>query len=575
MSKEQAVISREIIGTVRERLNNTESMDNYLKGLLDKQEIPYTISGYLKYVVDLFVGHIVLGSEIQGIINGINFKSLLISKEIAWEDKLTIIAALMIRIENAFKEDDIDYGFGIPGADGRGKYKRDLWRSQQVAKELPKEEQDALKQRVESNLLNEPNSGIEFILGLIFLNKLQITEANVIPIINKLYDNNELWKELYSHLSNTGRNKEKGLLCGELYCTILKDLITLEELSDVDKKIVTQWSRYMASNSYTDEKIAFLEKADSKLIEELIENGFVRANQGNAEVLNKLLDVVRDNIELLEKLIENGFARATQGNTDVLNELLDVVGDDIELLKKLIENGFVRSAKPKPGAESEPAVEPEQCPFKRLLKQLEQLSDNGNKDAFKCLTSLFPKRLSFQEITSYGLSEKTITAIFTQGKIARIVLGKLDPNNIQLADIKEAAGLGVSYLKSLVDFSKAKNIKTNYSDMVWVIKDQLNIDMNSDGIDALEIVITEEPTETTTLEVPDNKSNANKSILPLVGGATAGFAVGGLGAAAILSSASKIAFMRALQCYNIILPIAIVGAIIGSLIASQESQIER
>jgi hypothetical protein len=151
----------------------------------------------------------------------------------------------------------------------------------------------------------------------------------------------------------------------------------------------------------------------------------------------------------------------------------------------------------------------------------------------------------------------------------------LDPNNIQLADIKEAAGLGVSYLKSLVDFSKAKNIKTNYSDMVWVIKDQLNIDMNSDGIDALEIVITEEPTETTTLEVPDNKSNANKSILPLVGGATAGFAVGGLGAAAILSSASKIAFMRALQCYNIILPIAIVGAIIGSLIASQESQIER
>jgi hemoglobin-like flavoprotein len=575
MSKEQAVISREIIGTVRERLNNTESMDNYLKGLADKQEIPRIISHYLKHV-----DHLLLDFEIEDIIGKENFKSLLISKEIAWEDKLTIIAVLMIKIENAIKTISHDPNFRRDAnsehiyREKRAGTDRKHW-VPTLARKLSGEERSVLKQTVTSNLLNEPNSGIEFILGLIFLNKLQITEANVIPIINKLYDNNELWKELYSHLSNTGRNKEKGLLCGELYCTILKNLITLEELSDVDKNIVTQWSRYMASNSYTDEKIAFLEKADSELIEELIENGFVRANQGNAEVLNKLLDVVRDNIELLEKLIENGFARATQGNTDVLNELLDVVGDDIELLKKLIENGFVRSAKPKPGAESEPAVEPEQCPFKRLLKQLEQLSDNGNKDAFKCLTSLFPKRLSFQEITSSGLSEKTITAIFTQGKIARIVLGKLDPNNIQLADIKEAAGLGVSYLKSLVDFSKAKNIKTNYSDMVWVIKDQLNIDMNSDGIDALEIVITEEPTETTTLEVPDNKSNANKSILPLVGGATAGFAVGGLGAAAILSSASKIAFMRALQCYNIILPIAIVGAIIGSLIASQESQIER
>jgi hypothetical protein len=693
---------------------------------------------------------------------------------------------------------------------------------------------DGLSEKVEdknvSNLISEILTGIlskhmeystspqgysDIIYHEIEEGRLQITKANAKFIIYAFAQsfcthNLSSLHKLFNAFE--GRNKQKGWLCGALYGHLLEGNNAKLELEENERTIIVEWSQHMHSDDYQAKKIAFLEKADLKLIEDLIENGFVRANQGNAEVLNKLLDVV---------------------------------GNNIELLKKLIENGFVRSAKPEPGAESEPAVEPEQRPFNRLLKRLEQLSDNGNTDAFECLTSLFPKRLSFQEITSSGLSKETIHKIFESRKVdVKKHINTMIDQGTPLAFIKIARALGAEYLdnmiklsdhklpfseeglntkKLIVDIILAKNKITEHN--VKRIIDELRCDQDSwqelynalednernaekgllcgelckqiaesffresnmhiverkvttewsqhmnrktwlellqngrnhktivalliaeiiigkykgdqeilnnvlthtgnkdlgkvisqrfieavnGDLDLLEILLNKAqgdinlitslvdndfvkavntsrgeenkkeailnklngflgeiqeqgtkndkteasnlletirwktvsssraplklpvtspdrvlpspapvaqppasqvnttpsqkppsvppvqrpvppvqqpvpPVNTTpkqqsekkiTLEIPDNKANANQSILPLVGGATAGLAVGGLGAAAILSSASKIAFVEALKCYNIIVPVAIALAVMGGVIASQQSQTER
>jgi hypothetical protein len=384
---------------------------------------------------------------------------------------------------------------------------------------------------------------ISEILTGILSGPLTITKENVGKIIDELHQDEGSWQKLYNLLEGSERNAEKGLLCDELYRKFAKQDPDIAKLCKVEKTVAATWSQHMSTETLLER----LQDADPKFIRvTLLKNSFIEKHHGNKDILTKLLETAKADTQkeflYMVKIINRGFIKSCNGDLDLLKQLLSQTKDEITLIKILVNNGFIEAVNESKGAEDE-----KNTIFKNLKGFLHEIQETGTKND-KTEASNLLKTID-QQITEPSHDQAQPPVPPVQPPVPPVQPPASSPAR---ATPTTAAQPPASSPARATPPTAAQP-----------------------PVPPVNTPPKQQRRETRTLEIPDNKANANKSILPLVGGATAGLAVGGLVAAAILSSASKIAFVEALKCYNIIVPVAIALAVMGGVIASQQSQTER
>jgi hypothetical protein len=370
------------------------------------------------------------------------------------------------------------------------------------------------------------------------LAKNKITEHNVKRIIDELRCDQDSWQELYNALEDNERNAEKGLLCGELCKQIAESFFRESNMHIVERKVTTEWSQHMNRKTWLE--LLQNGRNHKTIVALLIAEIIIGKYKGDQEILNNVLTHTGN--KDLGKVISQRFIEAVNGDLDLLEILLNKAQGDINLITSLVDNDFVKAVNTSRGEENK-----KEAILNKLNGFLGEIQEQGTKNDKTEASNLLET-----------IRWKTVSSSRAPLKLPVTSPDRVLPSPAPVAQ------------------PPASQVNTTPSQKPPSVPPvQRPVPPVQQPVPPVNTTPKQQSEKKITLEIPDNKANANQSILPLVGGATAGLAVGGLGAAAILSSASKIAFVEALKCYNIIVPVAIALAVMGGVIASQQSQTER